>query len=84
MPTYKAKWRVDCSGKTYAPGAELPEHVVNTLKESGAHAVVETIEDPEPEQEKKPEPKTPKKEAAKAQTKQTKAETDKTEPEAKQ
>jgi hypothetical protein len=76
MPTYKAKWRVDCSGKTYAPGAELPEHVVNTLTQAGAQAVVETIDDPEP--------KTPKKEAAKAQTKQTKAETDKTEPEAKQ
>lgn len=73
MPTYKAKWRVDCNGKTYEPGAELPERVVDTLKEAGAHAVVETIEDPEPVPEK------PKKEAAKAPAKPTKADADKTE-----
>lgn len=81
MPTYKAKWRVDCSGKTYAPGAELPEHVVNTLTQAGAQAVVETIEDPEPEQAQEK----PKKEATtKAPAKPTKAETNKTEGEAKQ
>jgi len=81
MATHKAKWRVDCDGKTYPPGAELPEHVVETLKESGAQAVVETIEDPEPEQAQEK----PKKEATtKAPAKPTKAETNKTEGEAKQ